>query len=380
MPEIYIKKMCPLCFEEFLGPIAVCKNDGTLLMQIATRRIAKKRCGQCEALYTNRVTVCPIDGGELEEIVGGPEDSSLRCFARNYEASRLLATGTHSLIYEGRNMTTNQPVALKLLNIQNNEPQYSKKLSRFSGPVDLHSKLVHRNIVKILDNGFNVEGSPYLAYELVKDGFSLAHLPGKLKMLPPEYFLEILVQVCDALEFASKEGLIHQDFSTGDVLISEAENDSIEIKVTDFAKGAPLIHGDNRALQMTGVGDLFGHPEFMSPEVCKGDQVNESAMIYSLGTVMYCTFAETKPFQGAHWAAIMLNKFHHEPDPLVFEFGSEITEKIRDVIERCMQMEPSERFASIADVKSALISLRQSGSQKPRYSAVRTHFTELTAV
>jgi serine/threonine protein kinase len=169
--------------------------------------------------------VCPVDQCELTEIAGDIDDTSVRCFSQNYKALKVLGTGKHSIIYEGRHRVTNEPVALKLLNIELNSPQYTKKLSRFSGPVDAHSKLVHRNIIRIFDSGFNIEGKPYLACELVKDGFSLAHLPGKLKLLPPEYFLEIFVQACDALQFASKEGLIHQDLSTGDLLISEAEND-----------------------------------------------------------------------------------------------------------------------------------------------------------
>jgi serine/threonine protein kinase len=379
MIEMY-PKICPTCLENYVGPIVVCAIDGTLLMRIAPEKIAKKRCAQCHALYTNRVAVCPADGCELEDIAGEIDDSALRCFAQSYKASRVLATGRHSVVYEGRNSATNEPVALKLLTIELNEPQYAKKLSRFSGPIDIHSKLVHRNIIKVFDNGFNIEGKPYLAYELVKDGFSLSHLPGKLKLLPLEYFLEIFVQVCEALEFASEAGLIHQDLSTGAVLISEAADDSIEIKVTDFAKGAPLIHNDNRRLQMTEMGDLFGHPEFMSPEVCIGGPVNAAAMIYSLGSVMYCALSESKPFDGAHWAAIMLTKLHQGPPPLVFSFGSEETEKIQGIIERCMHLDPDERFASISDVRTELLSLRRPDSPTPKYSILRTHYTEPTMV
>ena len=377
MIETYTK-ICPSCLENYVGAIVVCAIDGTLLVRMAPEKIAKKRCTQCQALYTKRVAVCPADGCELEDIVEEIDDSSLRCFAQSYKASRVLATGKHSVVYEGKNIATDEPVALKLLKIELNEPQYAKKLSRFSGPADIHSKLVHRNIIKIFDNGFNIEGKPYLAYELVKDGFSLSHLPGKLKILPVEYFLEIFVQVCEALEFASEAGLIHQDLSTGDVLISEAANDSIEIKVTDFAKGAPLIHGDNRDLQMTEIGDLFGHPEFMSPEVCMGKPVNAAAMIYSLGSVMYCALSETKPFDGAHWAAIMLTKFHEAPPPLVFNLGSEKTEKIQGIIERCMHFDPDKRFASISDVKTELLLLRRPDSPTPIFSILRTHFTEPT--
>ena len=326
---------------------------------------SKKFCPTCEGAFESTpMVVCPRDGTLLL-----PEHSEDAALPEKYKIVKRLAFGTVSTIFECVDESTNMSVAVKIPRIGIKDPQSTLKKERFLRQVSAHKFLSHRNIVPILHDGVTDRGTPFLVFELVEGGLSLADLQGQLRDLPLSYFKEIFIQTCEALEFAHSKDILHQDLSPGDILIGKTENDGIKIKVTDFAKGAALLHGENRSQQSTARKDLFGNASFMSPEVGMSQPLTAASNVYSLGCIMYSVLSTREPFEGMHWAAIMLKKINDNQLPLELNSRDAVSQSIEAIVAKCLKVDPHDRYQSVKELKTNLEKFPLDKS-KTRYSVL----------
>ena len=183
-----------------------------------------------------------------------------------YELERIVHGGTNSIFTQAKDWQNScAKLAVKILtDIHGSNYRSARKIERFERQIERQQKLDHKNIVRILDHGKSTGGYSFIVFEFV-DGFSLAETKNAIKYLPIKYLLRALCQTCDALSYAAENGAVHNDLSPNDILLYGDPNNNLAIKITDFSKGSPLLHNDNRSLQLTEHGDCFGSPEYMSP-------------------------------------------------------------------------------------------------------------------
>jgi len=194
----------------------------------------------------------------------------------NLEIESLLGQGGMGVVYKARQKQLDRTVALKVLSPQlAADPQF---VERFTREAKALAQLSHPNIVAIHEYGVH-DGVPYLVMEFV-DGTPLRKLLAT-KKLTPERALEIVPQICEALQYAHSRGVVHRDIKPENVLLDREGR----VKIADFGL-AKLATADQTRITHTHM--LMGSPSYMAPEqVEKPHAVDHRADIYSLGVVFY---------------------------------------------------------------------------------------------
>ncbi|MCA9062993.1 MAG: protein kinase [Planctomycetaceae bacterium] len=170
-------------------------------------------------------------------------------------------------------------------------------LARFEAERQALSMMDHPNIARIFDAGTSADGHPYFAMELVK-GLPLTEYCDREKLSLRER-LELFIPLLNAVQHAHQKGIIHRDLKPSNVLVALYDGKPVP-KVIDFgiakATGQKLAH---RTL-FTGIGQIIGTPEYMSPEQAQQNQldVDTRSDIYSLGVLLYQLLTGVTPIDG----------------------------------------------------------------------------------
>ncbi|MEO6595102.1 MAG: bifunctional serine/threonine-protein kinase/formylglycine-generating enzyme family protein [Planctomycetota bacterium] len=168
-------------------------------------------------------------------------------------------------------------------------------IARFQTERQALASLVHPNIAQVLEAGTTGEGHPWYAMEFV-DGRPLTHYCDERRLAIPAR-LELFLQLCDAVQFAHQQSVLHRDLKPNNILVCERGGLPL-VKVIDFglAKAMQDDFADRAAL--TEQGQILGTPEYMSPEQAMPTAagVDTRTDIYSLGSVLYELCTGVLPF------------------------------------------------------------------------------------
>ena len=200
------------------------------------------------------------------------------------------------------------------------------------------AKLSHPNIVTIYDVGEDLDLS-FLAMEYLQ-GESLEKYTSEGNLLPVRRCLEIVAQVCDALEYAHSHDIIHRDIKPANImLLGDAS-----IKVTDFG----IARATTSTKTRTGI--IKGTPYYMSPEQTKGLELSGRSDIFSLGVVFYQLLTGKLPFDGESMAAIMYQITSVNPPPAT-EYRPGINKPILTVLNKALMKDHNTRYAHARDME-----------------------------
>jgi len=267
-----------------------------------------------------------------------------------YEVIEKIGEGGMGSVYRGRQVSLDRPVAIKVLSEKLTD--CDDVLERFNRESRIIAHLNHPNIIHVIDRGITPEGKPYFVMEHV-EGTDLAR-EIKAGSLETSRKLDLIIQLCKALSYAHKNGVIHRDIKPDNVLIDADGN----ARVLDFGI-AKLSDNGGRDKQHTQTDVVMGTMEYMSPEQQTATHsVTTASDLYSLGALMYELFTGVKP----------LGRFRppSEIDPT-------IPQPLEEVILRCLEPNPEDRFASADEVKNYLLQVLQGAhlpsSQKQRAKA-----------
>jgi eukaryotic-like serine/threonine-protein kinase len=243
-----------------------------------------------------------------------------------------------------------RPVAIKLVRpSQANDPH---ALARFEREVRATAKLSHWNSIEIYDYGRTPDGTFYYVMEFLP-GRNIAELVEGNGAMPGERVVYLMQQVCDALREAHSLGLIHRDLKPGNIISAYRGGFYDVAKLLDFGLAKPTV-SNNNALDLTVAGAITGSPLYMSPEQALGEREPDARSdIYSLGGVMYYMLTGHSPFEGtnpikiiwAHAEQIPASPSTHNPD---------VSPELEAIVMKCLAKNPTDRFASVADLQSAL--------------------------
>ena len=260
------------------------------------------------------------------------------------EILQLIGKGGMGAIYKARQPALDRLVALKILPSQ--RAAGASFAERFNREARALARLSHPNIVAVHEFG-RVEGLHFFLMEYV-DGVNLRQLQ-QADRLSARQALEIVPQICDALQYAHDEGVVHRDIKPENVLIDRKG----KVKIADFGL-AKILEKDAASLRLTGEGQVMGTPHYMAPEQVEHPlEVDHRADIYALGVVFYEMLTGELP----------LGKFS-PPSRKV-----QVDVRLDDVVLRALEKEPELRYQQASQVKTAVAAIADppqvTGAQAP---------------
>lgn len=275
-----------------------------------------------------------------------------------YEILAPLGMGGFGVVYKARQIAFDRVVALKVLHAHLDTA--NDAFQRFEREARALSLLRHRNLV--IFYGFGVwQGSPYIAMEMVQ-GKSLQTVLNEEGSLPLIHVLYFMKQLCQALVCAHANGIVHRDIKPTNVMICESEGLEY-LKVIDFGLAKILPGAGYNAQRLTEAGFTVGSAQYMSPEQCIGQAVDERSDVYSIACIIQRCISGSAPFEGEHSVVIMQQQLHEAP-PLLSEVMEEGTypPELQDILIKGLAKAPDDRYQSVQDMLSDLSSLSDEGS------------------
>lgn len=296
----------------------------------------------------------------------------------DYILEELLGRGGSGVVFKARHKIMNKHFAIKILTA---ELADEKSWQRFQREVQTLVKLNHPNIVRVFNMGIDREQYPFCAMELL-NGPTLAQVIKNEQFLFAGDAIEYFLAVSKALETAHKAKIIHRDIKPGNIVLThegEGENSTVKVKLVDFGlarladDNINLLKAAERSKQsLTEKGEVFGSPLYMSPEQCRGQDLDHRTDIYSLG----CSFFEALTGQVPFHGKTVVNTFQmHEsaPVPSLSKCNPEgvFPEELEHTIKRMLEKDPDKRYQNMASVIHDLERIRVGKPVKSTLSEVR---------
>jgi serine/threonine protein kinase len=257
-----------------------------------------------------------------------------------YQVLKELGRGGMGIVFQAYDKELKEQVAIKVLSPHlSSDPDALERLKR---EVSSARRVTHPNVIRIHDiSEFN--GLHFISMEFF-EGISLKDYIKKTGILSLMQSLNIALQICDGLEAAHRQGVIHRDLKSQNVIIGSTN----QIKIIDFG----LARAGNLG-GLTATGLIMGTPEYMAPEQVAGKSVDERADIYSLGIILYEMFTGRVPFTGDSAIAVGFKQLKEDP-PKPRDINPQLPPEIESVILQALEKNPLSRFLSVGELKANL--------------------------
>src|ERR1041384_3089735 len=286
-------------------------------------------------------------------------------------------------VYRAIHLGTKRTVAVKVI-----QPQLSAHdqfVTRFRREAEAAGRLRHPNVVDVTDFGLAQTADGPVAYLVMEylDGCSLADIVAEEGALPIPWVIDILEQVCSAVEAAHQAGIIHRDLKPDNIWLEPNGRGGYTVKVLDFGLVKlretdhtlpSTIHLDTETVfgasseesatlikspatqdeNLTAVGSVMGTPFYMSPEQCRGERLDARSDIYSLGVVTYRLLTGETAGKGAPLVVVARDKNTAPPPPRIGEKNRKVPRKMARIVMSALAKTPAERPQSAAGFASAL--------------------------
>lgn len=257
-----------------------------------------------------------------------------KTLGKRYELVEKVGEGGMGLVYKAKDHLLSRFVAVKILKPELTEDE--EFINRFKKESLSSASLSHPNIVNIYDVGME-DGIYYIVMEFV-NGKTLKQIIKEKAPMPYMDVINISRQICQALEHAHSNNIVHRDVKPQNILITQ---DGI-VKVTDFG-----IARASSSSTLTNTGSVIGSAYYISPEQARGGYTDGKADIYSLGTVMYEMVTGHVPFQGESPVVVALKHIQEEvikPS----EINPDIPAALEDIILKALEKNSGSRYESAA--------------------------------
>jgi serine/threonine protein kinase len=273
--------------------------------------------------------------------------------ASRYMIVRLIGDGGTGEVFEALDTALGVAVALKTLKpaVAGNAVQ----LERFRREIQNARKVTHPNVCRIFDMGIQ-SGSGHDRFFLTMEllgGISLAERLDRGHAFSPEAALPVMAQLAEGLDAAHAAGVVHRDLKPGNIMLlpAPAAPGGERAVITDFGLAVSEEQSDMR---LTQSDELVGTPDYMAPEQAESGPAMPATDIYALGLILYEMLSKRLPFDAAGTAlATVLLRRRAPPRPL-HEVAPDVPAAWEAAILRCLEREPSQRFASAGELVAAL--------------------------
>jgi serine/threonine-protein kinase len=255
-----------------------------------------------------------------------------------YVIEELLGKGGMGEVYKAHDATLGRYVALKLMRGPALDDTNARE--RFVREAQAAGGLRHPNIVTVYDLG-EFEGQMYIAMEFIH-GEDLEKIISNKTPLLIEDKLNIMIQVCEGVEYAHRHEIVHRDLKPSNIRIDE---EGIA-KIMDF--GIAKLGSST----MTASGTVMGTPFYMSPEQVRGMKVDARSDLFSLGAILYEFFTYHKAFSG-EMTAVFYKIAHEQPAP-ISEYLNIPSGQLQAILDVCLEKDKSKRIQSASDLANML--------------------------
>lgn len=261
-----------------------------------------------------------------------PAPEELQPSFPQYEIREMLGRGGMGAVYKGWQKRLDRFVAIKILPPQL-EDVHVNFAERFQREAKAMARFAHPGIVAVYDAGETTDGLLYFVMEYI-DGTDVQRMLTARRHLSPEQALTITGQVCDALDYAHRRGVIHRDIKPSNIMV-DAEG---RVKVTDF--GLAKVATDDSAALLTGTHAYLGTPDFMAPESWLGaGKVDHRADLYAVGVMLYRMLTGHLP------------RGRFEPPSRQMP-GLDV--RFDSIIDHALQTDPEKRYSSASEIRTDL--------------------------
>jgi hypothetical protein len=268
-----------------------------------------------------------------------------------YRIVEKIGEGGMGVVYRAEDTQLNRDVAIKVLRIDSARQLSTEKVqeiqARFHKEAQAAARLNHPNIVSIYQVGMSGT-QPYIVMELLKGKSLLDRMEEGATF---EEIVRLIIQVCDALDYAHRMGVVHRDVKPDNIVVSEDGR----LKITDFG----IARVEDLEFMQTRTGVLLGSPAYCAPEQLRDfSNVDGRADLFSLGVILYQWLTGRLPFEGESATEVISRILTREPVP-PRAINPKIPAELESVALKALAKEPEERIASAAEFRKALESASQ---------------------
>jgi serine/threonine protein kinase/tetratricopeptide (TPR) repeat protein len=289
----------------------------------------------------------------------------------HYRILEKLGAGGMGEVYRAEDTKLGRQVALKTLPAgMAADPE---RLARLQSEARTLAALDHPNIVPVFSID-ETDGVHFLTMGLVEGCTLQECMPAR--GLGAQQFFDFAIPLADALAAAHEKGVVHRDLKPGNVMVSEDGR----LKVLDFGLAkrpeaqAGGLPDETTLSSLTRQGVILGTVPYMSPEQIEAKPVDSRSDVFSLGVLLYEMATGQRPFAGGTSPALMSSILKDSPPP-VTELRPELPGRLGNVVGRCLEKHPAERFSTARAVHEALVAIHSEWDGSKRAPVMDPHET-----
>ena len=309
-----------------------------------------KICPKCLRQYDDGKKRCADDGATLRTF----QDQASRMVGRvldgRWRIEEKIGEGGMGEVYRGRQVSIDRVVAIKML--RSTLATSEEYVARFVREANIATTVSHPNLITIFDFGHTERDQVlYLAMEYL-EGIPLSDRlnHGPLPLLDT---LTVGVQIFDALTAAHGENIVHRDLKPENIFLVDVP-EGVFVKVLDFGIAKDLGATD----RVTRTGQLFGTPEYMSPEQCEGGfEIDQRSDLYAVGCLLYELLTGRVPFDRSTVIKTLLAQINDDPAPV--DASVPVPGPLAAIVMCLLAKDPDARFPTAAAARDALIEERR---------------------
>jgi serine/threonine-protein kinase len=271
-----------------------------------------------------------------------------RLLGGRYQVGELLGYGGMAEVHRGRDLRLGRDVAIKMLRTDLARDHTFQM--RFRREAQNAATLNHPGIAAVYDTGeehaATGEALPYIVMEFVS-GHTLKDVLAAEGRLQPRRALEVAADICAALEFSHRHGIIHRDVKPGNVMVTPTG----QVKVMDFGIARDLTSG---ATTMTQTSAVIGTAQYLSPEQARGEAVDARSDVYATGCVLFELLCGHPPFVGDSPVSVAYQHVREDPRS-PSELNPEVSPDVDAVVLKALAKNPANRYQSAAEMRADLL-------------------------
>ena len=268
-----------------------------------------------------------------------------RLLGGRYQVGELLGYGGMAEVHKGRDLRLGRDVAIKML--RTDLARDATFQERFRREAQNSAALNHPAIVAVYDTGEEIsaagEKQPFIVMEFV-NGRTLKEVLAAEQRLQQRRALEIIADICAALEFSHRHGIIHRDIKPGNVMITQ----NGQVKVMDFGIARALASG---ATTMTQTSAVIGTAQYLSPEQARGESVDARSDVYAAGCVLFELLVGHPPFVGDSPVSVAYQHVREDPKA-PSDINREVSPDVDAIVLKALAKNPLNRYQSAQEMRA----------------------------